>query len=190
MARTLDPAVDDAIATAALSLLRTRGFARLSLEEVAREAGVGKPAVYRRFRNKAALVADVIARQLPALDVADVGETRAELWRAVEHGLPPDGPAYVRLIGGLMAERDRHPELIDAFREKVLLPRRAILRTVIEHGQARRDQLTQIDPEAALDLMAGSFLARVFAGLDTGPAWRTGAFDTWWQILSKEQRTT
>jgi AcrR family transcriptional regulator len=157
---------------------------------VARDAGVGKPAIYRRFPNKAALAADVIGRQLPGIDVPDIGDTRAELRRAVEQGLPPDGPAYVRLIGGLIAEHDRHPELIEAFREKVLLPRRAIVRAVIERGQARGDLRTEPDCEAALDLMAGSFLARVFAGLDTGPAWRAAAFETWWQILSEERRTT
>ena len=55
----------------------------------------------------------------------DLGDTRAELWMAVEQGFPADGPAYVGLIGGLIAEQERHPELIDAFRRSVLLPRRA-----------------------------------------------------------------
>jgi hypothetical protein len=33
------------------------------------------------------------------------------------------------MIGGLIAEQDRHPELINAFRERILLPRRAIVRS-------------------------------------------------------------
>jgi hypothetical protein len=28
--------------------------------------------------------------------------------------------------------------------------------------------------------MAGSFLGRVFAGLDTGRVWRSTAFESWW----------
>jgi AcrR family transcriptional regulator len=159
------------------------GFARLTVERVADVAGVGKPAIYRRFGDKAALVVHVISLRLPLLEPPDLGDTRAELWRAVEHGLPADGPSYVGLIGGLIAEQDRYPELIDAFREHVLLPRRAIVRAIVERGQARGDLRADLEPEQALDLMAGPFLARVFAGLDTGPAWRAAAFETWWDIL-------
>ena len=91
------------------------------------------------------------------------------------------------LIGGLIAEQDRHPELIGAFRRSILLPRRAMVRSIIERGQARGDVRGDIDPEAALELMAGPFLARVFAGLGTGPRWRKAAFETWWEILRERQ---
>src|SRR5687768_10899794 len=132
MARPLDPTIDRAITEATLTLLRERGFARMSMEAVASAAGVGKPAIYRRFRDKAALVAAVIAGQLPALEVPDLGDTRAELRQAAVHGFPADGAAYVGLIGGLIAEHERHPELVDAFRASVLGPRREIARTLIE----------------------------------------------------------
>jgi AcrR family transcriptional regulator len=188
MPRPRDPAVDDAIEDAARALLAERGFARMSVEAVATEAGVGKPAVYRRYRDKAALVAAVVGAQLPPLEVEDLGDTRAELWRAVELGFPPDGPAYVGLIGDLMAEQRRHPELIEAFRERVLLPRRAVGLALIERGQARGDVRADVPAEAALDLFAGPFLARVFAGLDTGPRWRRAAFATWWDLITTERR--
>src|SRR5829696_4487984 len=116
MPRAFDPTVDEAIAAATLALLAERGFAGTSVEAIAAAAGVGKPAIYRRFRDKAALVATVIAGQLPALDPPDLGDTRAELWEAVKQGFPRDGAAYVGLIGGLIAEQNRHPELIDALR--------------------------------------------------------------------------
>jgi AcrR family transcriptional regulator len=187
MARPLDPTIDRAITAATASLLRERGFARMSMEAVASEAAVGKPAIYRRFRDKAELVASVIREQLPAFDVPDLGDTRAELWLAVQQGFPEDGEAYVGLIGGLIAEHERHPELIDAFRRSVLLPRRATGLALIERGQARGDLRRDIEPEAALDLFAGPFLARVFAGLDTGPRWRERAFATWWDLITERK---
>lgn len=183
MARPLDPQIDKAIETATLALLTERGFARMSMEALAAAAGVGKPAIYRRFPDKAALVAAVIAGQLPTLDPPDLGDTRAELRQAAVHGFPADGAAYVGLIGGLIAEQQRHPELIEAFRHSVLLPRRASGRALIERGQRRGDIRRDLDPEAALDLFAGPFLARVFAGLDTGPGWREEAFATWWNLI-------
>jgi AcrR family transcriptional regulator len=183
MARPLDPRVDEAITDATLALLNERGFAAMTMEEVARRAGVGKPTIYRRFPSKAALVAAVIALQLPELDVPDLGDTRAELWTVVETGFPKDGPAYVRLTGGLIAEQERHPELIETFRRSVTHPRRAIVRSLIERGQARGDIRGDVDPEGAVDSLAGPFLARVFAGKDTGEAWRKKAFETWWKSI-------
>ena len=181
----LDPAIDDAIEAAVLTLLGERGFAGMSIESIAAVAGVGKPAIYRRYSDKAALVAAVIAAQLPVLEVPDLGDTRAELWQAVELGFPADGAAYVGLIGGLMAEHRRHPELIDAFRRSVLLPRRAVGLALVERGQRRGDIRGDLDPVTAIDLFAGPFLARVFAGLDTGDRWRQTAFAAWWNLVRK-----
>jgi AcrR family transcriptional regulator len=184
MPRPLDPNVGDAIAAATLRLLARRGFAATTMDAVAAEAGVGKPAIYRRFRDKTALVADVIARQLPVLEAPDLGDTRAELWQAFGHGMPRDGPSYLRLIGGLIAEQERHPELIEAFRTAILLPRRAAVLSLIERGQARGDIRDDLDAEWALDAHAGPILARVFAGAVTGSAWREHAFDTWWRAIA------
>jgi AcrR family transcriptional regulator len=189
MARPLDPTIDRAITGATLGLLRERGFARMSMEAVASSAGVGKPAIYRRFHDKAELVATVIAGQLPQLEVPDVGDTRAELWMAMHRGFPADPPGYVGLIGGLIAEQERHPELIEAFRHSVLLPRRALVQTLIERGQRRGDIRTDVEPMAAMDLLAGPLLARVFAGEDTGEEWREQAFGIWWTLLRTPERT-
>ena len=188
MGRPLDPDVGDAIDAATLQLLTELGFARMSMEAVASAAGVGKPAIYRRHPDKASLVAHVIAGQLPEFDPPDLGDTRADLWLAVEQGFPADGDEYVGLIGGLIAEQQRHPELIEAFRRSVLGPRRAVGRALIERGQDRGDLRRDVKPEAALDLFAGPFLARVFAGLDTGPRWRKAAFATWWSLLEERQQ--
>ncbi len=183
MARPHDPDVTEAIEEAALALLAEAGFAQMSVAAVADRAGVGKPAIYRRYRDKAELVAAVVARRLPALEVPDLGDTRAELWRAVQVGFPQDGPGYVALIGGLIAEQERHPELIAAFRDNVLLPRREAVRRLIERGRARGDVRRDLSAEEAVDLLAGPFLARVFAGAPTGPRWRRRAFELWWDLV-------
>ena len=187
MARPLDPRVDEAITDATLALLNERGFASMTMEAVADAARVGKPTIYRRFASKAALVTAVIEKQLPELDVPDLGNTRAELWSVVETGFPKDGPAYVQLIGGLIAEQERHPELIETFRSNVLLPRRSIVRSLIERGQTRGEVRRGVDPEAAIDSLSGPFLARVFAGRDTGERWRKRAFEVWWETIREKE---
>lgn len=183
MARPLDEDVTRAIEEAVVALLAEHGFAQMSMGAVAARAGVGKPAIYRRFRDKAALVTSVVARRLPVLEPPDLGDTRAELWLAMQRGFPTDGPGYVALIGGLIAEQGRDPALIDAFRRNVLLPRRAAVCTLIERGQARGDVRADLRAEDALDLLAGPFLARIFAGAPTGPQWRKHSFALWWDVV-------
>lgn len=181
----MDPRIDGAIAKSTLRLLGERGFTGTSMEAIAADANVGKPAIYRRYRNKADLVATVVAGYLAPLDPPDLGDPRAELWEAVSTGFPEDGPGYVGLIGGLIHEHQRHPELIEKFRREVLGPRRDSVQAVIERGQERGFIRADLDAVAALDLLAGPFLARVFAGLDTGPHWRREAFEIWWEIVKK-----
>jgi AcrR family transcriptional regulator len=190
MARPLDPRADEAITDATLTLLSERGFAAMTMEDVAQRAKVGKPTIYRRFPSKAALVTAVLERQLPKLEdleVPDLGDTRAELHTLISTGFPPDGPSYVRLTGGLIAEQERHPELIEAYRSNILRPRREITCALIERGQKRGDVRADVEPEDAVDLIVGSFLARVFAGRDTGPAWNKRTFETWWDIIKAKE---
>ena len=167
-----------------MALLAERGFAVLSMAAIAERAGVGKPAIYRRFANKQDVAMAAIASALPELRApAEPGDPRRRFRRLMDEALPADAEGYVALIGGLMAEHRRHPELIRAFRETILLPRRAIGRVAIEDAQERGEVRMDIDPEHAIDLLAGPFLARVFAGLAVGPAWRDRAFDLWWSAV-------
>jgi AcrR family transcriptional regulator len=184
--RPLDQHVSDAALEAALRLLSEQGFARMTMDAVAREAGVGKPALYRRYSSKAELVVAAIATRLAPMELPDLGDTEAELRLLAEEGLPQDAEAYLALIGGLMAERVHHPELIEAFREHLLKPRRAIVAEVIRRGQERGDLRDDLDPVMALDMFAGQLLARAFAGADTGPAWRRRALDAWIAVLKQQ----
>src|SRR3954452_15125905 len=167
MARPRDKNVTDAAHEAALRLLAEVGYSGLTMERVAREAGVGKPALYRRYAGKAELVVGaILATELPPMEGADLGDTLEEI-RVAAAGLPPDAAGYTALIGGLIAEHRRHPELIETFRTALLLPRRAVAMAAIERGQRRGDIRADADPEMLLDLFAGPLLARVFAGRDT-----------------------
>ena len=169
-----------------MELLGERGYAEMSMAAIAERAGVGKPAIYRRFAGKAEVALAAIARALPDMRApASSGDPARRFRRLVDAALPVDGEGYVALIGGLLAERQRHPELIRGFRDTILLPRRAIGRAAIEEAQRRGELRADLDPEYALDLLAGPFLARAFAGLDVGRRWRDEAFELWWEAVAR-----
>jgi len=159
------------------------------MEAVANEAGVGKPAIYRRFGTKAEVVAAAIAEQLPELSPPDSGDPKKDLEIVAMTGLPDEGTEYLALLGGLMAEFRRHPELLQAFRDSVLLPRRRIAFECVVRGQEAGVVRDDIDPEMAVDLMVGPYYARVFAGLPTSTAWRRRAWRLFWDAVSAEGRT-
>lgn len=71
---TRNVAVDDAILDAVRRCVLTHGVRRTTLAEVAREAGVSRPTVYRRSPDVAALVADVVTREVRSLLPASVGD--------------------------------------------------------------------------------------------------------------------
>ncbi|HET7434574.1 MAG TPA: helix-turn-helix domain-containing protein [Thermoanaerobaculia bacterium] len=66
---------DAEILDAARELLRTRRYGAITLDEIGRAAGVAKTTIYRRWSSKAALVAEVVKRELHA--AADL--TRGDL---------------------------------------------------------------------------------------------------------------
>lgn len=181
--RPQDPAVSERVLAAAAALLTQRGFAGMSMDAVAEAAGVGKPAIYRRFADKVELVVAVIQRALPPMAPPTAADPEDRL-RQLIAGLPPNPEAYAALIGELMAERGRHPELMAAFREHILLPRRAIVADEFAALQAAGVLRTDLTPEFMLDMIAGPFLARAYAGVDIGPAWWDMFIDGWWRVCT------
>src|SRR5205085_3963567 len=77
--RPLDENVDVAIHNAAWHLLIRDGYSRMSIARVAEEAGVGRPAIYRRYRDKSELVAGVIAEKVSNAPPIDTGNARDDL---------------------------------------------------------------------------------------------------------------
>src|SRR5438132_11861364 len=78
--RPRDPAVDQAILAAAVDLLAEGGYARLTMEQVAARAGVGKASVYLRWPNKVTLVAEAIQHRSAVVpDVPDTGSLREDM---------------------------------------------------------------------------------------------------------------
>jgi AcrR family transcriptional regulator len=184
MARPQDPKITEAILAATVALLAESSVAQLSMAAIAERAGVGKPAIYRRFASKEEVVMAAVAGALPELSApAPAAEPKRRFRAMIDAALPADGDGYVALIGGLMAEHRTHPELIEAFRETILLPRREIAQVAIRQAQERGELRPDVDPEHAVDILGGPFLARVFAGADVGPEWRDRLFEAWWEVV-------
>jgi AcrR family transcriptional regulator len=155
-AALLQPHITSAITEAVLDDLAAHGYGRLSMEAVAKRAGVSKSALYRRWPSKQDMVIAVLSEfSVPKAEVPDTGSLREDLLatlRAVQDWLTR--PLFATILPDLTAEAARNPTLAGAIADTIGEPRRALgaatLRRAIDRGELPAD----LDLELALDLIA------------------------------------
>ncbi len=155
--RPRDPALDQAIVSAAARQLGELGYARMSLESVAAAAGTTVPSLRRRYRDKAELAAAVIVSLRVEEPPASAPTPRAHALAILEnfHGNLRAIPALA-ILGSLLAEEERHPELLHLFKSRIVEPRRALLRQALAAG----DLPGSADLDALTSMLIGSFYGR------------------------------
>jgi AcrR family transcriptional regulator len=176
-----DPEADRLILETTHRLLREQGYDRLTMDAVAREAGVARTTVYRRYRDKADLVSAAIETLRGPAKRSDSGDARLDLIGHLENVRRFYG---MSLAGTLLMEEPYNPRLLQLFRERMVLPGRQmvadIIRDGIERGQIRPD----IDVERVLDLLLGALFAAVFARGRPGSVWPEAVVDALWPALA------
>lgn len=164
-AAVFNPAVTDAITVAAVDALVEHGYAKLSMEGVAKRAGVGKSALYRRWPSKVDMVTDLLAHlSVPADPPTDTGTLRGDL-RALLQAVADwlTDPRMRAVLPSLIAEYDRNPALAKASATHIGDPRRAWGREALERAE-RRGEITPRQVDLLLDLLAAPTYWRVVHG--------------------------
>src|SRR5215207_8728253 len=129
--RPREARIDHAIHAAAIELMAERGTHDLRVDAVADCAGVGKAAIYRRYRSKDDLVTAAVAALVSEISVPDTGSTRGDLLSLMREAVELyTGPFAGRLMPSLVGAMGHRPELARTVREVFLTERRAALREV------------------------------------------------------------
>ncbi|WP_043264573.1 TetR/AcrR family transcriptional regulator [Streptomyces sp. CT34] len=160
-----------AIRAAVFEELAAVGFARMSIEGIARRAGVGKTAVYRRWRSKLHLVLDVVSAVAAAgLPAPDTGSLRADVRmllevaaRALRH------PMASQIIPDLLAEAARSPEMATALKTALHDSQEGVAAAVVARAVERGELPEDVDTRLALDLMTGPLYWRLLVVRDEVP---------------------
>ncbi|MEV2238210.1 TetR/AcrR family transcriptional regulator [Micromonospora sp. NPDC049891] len=155
--------ITTAIRRALMQELAAVGYGRLSIEAVARRAGVSKTAIYRRWNSKLDLVLEVVAAaaggRLPALDTGSLRGDLSLLFQVVAHALRH--PLASQIIPDLLAEAARNPT-IDETLQRVLRARQQEVAGQLITRAVRRGELpADTDPDAAVDLIVGPLYWRI-----------------------------
>jgi AcrR family transcriptional regulator len=160
-AAVLRPEKTATITEAVLDELGKVGYARLSMEAVARRAGVGKSALYRRWPGKAAMAAAALGElSVPAAPQPDTGTLRGDVREMLQSMIDwLSDPRISRILPDLVAEGVREPALATAMRDSIGDPRRDTTRVVLDRARARGE--LSVSSELALDLLGAAVYWRM-----------------------------
>lgn len=153
----------EAIRDAVLEELAAQGYGRLSIEGVARRAGVGKTTIYRRWGSKLPMVIDVVsAVAVQGIAPPDTGSLRGDLRMMLTvASMALRHPLARQIVPDLLAEAARNPEIAEtlekALRETQLGFSTAVLQRAVERGELPADA----DVPLALDLAIGPLYWRL-----------------------------
>jgi AcrR family transcriptional regulator len=159
--RPRSEAARQAILRSTLRILGRSGFSDFKIEEVADHAEVGKATVYRWWPNKGALIADAFASSTTRkLRFPDTGSVYTDMSQQMRQLVKVFRSRHGRIVSAILAAGQSDRDLIKAFRERFLWPRRReayrTLRRAIARGELRKDT----DLDLLLDSLYGPIYMR------------------------------
>jgi AcrR family transcriptional regulator len=154
---------------AALHAVAEHGFDKMSIEDVAARAGVGKAAIYRRWSSKAAVVAEAIARwrrTLGPVQPPNTGSLRGDI-DALLAAVPDLADAEmdtIDVVMGVATAASHNPVLAAALDELVLSQPRRMVSVVLDQAVARGEISPDRDLSLVPDVALGLNLLRIITG--------------------------
>lgn len=159
------PQITDALARTFFEEWARVGYSALSLDAVARKAGVGKAALYRRWRSKADMAHDLVSQltvTVPALiESGDCGSLEEDLYAMLLTGRRMMRlPLVRRIVPDLYAAMQREPALAAALRPSEAASEKKV-KTLIDRAVARGELSEDVDRRLATDFLMGPLYWRL-----------------------------
>jgi AcrR family transcriptional regulator len=154
--------VRTAAIAATLAELAERGYSALSLEQIARRAGIHKTTLYRRWGTREELVLDAMLERASAhVSVPDTGSLREDLLAlartAAANAATPEVTAMARAVA---AEAPRDGRLAAA-NQRFWAERLALDATILERAIARGEVAPGTDPRRVIEAVIGPIHLRL-----------------------------
>jgi AcrR family transcriptional regulator len=161
LGRPRDGAIDVAILEAARELLAENGYGGVTIERIARRAGVGRPTVYRRWSSKADLMFDAIFEEIETVEIPERGDAVAgllELAKVFNRALA--SPAAAQALVAVMADVGSDSDIAANVREGIIQRRTADIAVLVERAQREGLIRADLDPVMFIHAIAGALYYR------------------------------
>jgi AcrR family transcriptional regulator len=171
--------MDQTILRATIELLSEVGYVRVTVADVARRAGVSKPAIYRRWSQKSQLVVEAMVTQMRPGKDSESGSAADDLLALTEQllsllTLTPFG----RVLPGLVAEMAADAALAASYRDLIIKPNQRQWRTAVERGIASGELSPETDVDLVLNTLAGPlYFSLLITGDPIDPGYARAAVD-------------
>jgi AcrR family transcriptional regulator len=179
---------DAAILESTVETLVERGFAALSVEQVADRAGVSKATIYRRYPTKTDLVIAAMALIGQATaEAPDTGSVRGDLaaFAEIAQGGAGNDPRRLLAMPRLVSEAAcTDPDLFDAVERSLIRPRRAAVRTALERGIERGELPSSLDLDVVTDMYVGPIVFHLLRTGGRGPQARKRRVEQFIDLLT------
>ncbi|HVZ18932.1 MAG TPA: TetR/AcrR family transcriptional regulator, partial [Terriglobales bacterium] len=147
-----------AILVSTLDLLEEVGFSSLCIEGIAARAGVSKATVYRWWKNKAELVVEAFLSMVGPELRFNTDEPLEDALRSQMHRLAKIFSSSVgTVIAAVIGAGQSEPEMLKAFTDGWIEPRRADARQLLQDEMDRGAMRDDVPPDVMLDLLYGAF---------------------------------
>src|ERR1700677_904200 len=158
-----DAAVSHAeILDAVSELLKEKPARDLTMDAVAKRAGVGKPTLYKWWPSKAALIMAMFHDRFNAiLEVPEATSAEEALRTRVKHLVAQCNGLFGKVVADLIAEGPGDPSILKDLYESHIRPRRASTVADIERGITSGEFLGGTDPELLLDAIVAPMYLRL-----------------------------
>ena len=155
-----------AILAKTIEILLEQGLHSMSMDDVAKRAGVSKATIYRWWASKELLALDALITEwaLPTSSPGlDTGSLRGDLLaRSHPWVRQLNQKPYGRIIAGLVAQTQTDPEFAKLYLEHFVAARRADSRMLLLRAIDRGEIAADTNLEVTLDLLYGPIYHRLF----------------------------
>jgi AcrR family transcriptional regulator len=155
--RKRDPLIEARATDAAIEVYAISGWQGFTFDAVARVSGVGKPAIYRRWASREALLVDAFDRlNLPTAQ--DLGSLRADLADYIDQWVTwYQTPLRPQAGSRILIDGPSNPELNRLYADIVTAPRGTRVRDITRRAITRGELPEGTAATAIPDIILGAF---------------------------------
>jgi AcrR family transcriptional regulator len=160
LGRPRDGAIDVAILRAARDLLAEHGYGGVTIDRIARRAGVGRPTVYRRWSTKADLMFDAIFEEVETIEIPQRGDAVTgllEMAKVFSRALA--SPAAAQALVAVMADVGSDSDIAANVRGRIR-GRTTDVAALVERAQREGLVRSDLDPVTFVHAVAGALYYR------------------------------
>lgn len=161
----LDPRVERSrriIQEAVIAEMATVGYGAMTVEAVAKRAGVSKATIYRQWKSKLEIVESALHQIKDDMDLDEAAPPRQRLvdmmtWFAA-YLADPDNPSAACMPA--LVSASHYDDDVRDFHHRFSQERRAVLLEILIEGQRRGEIDPALEPELTADLLVGPLFYR------------------------------